>query len=174
VWEIFGGIFRSNSDALSNIKSLVLENPEMANFFVKIGKGFEWLGKELFTAAVWVPKIVTIERHVEADAATILPEIGTLIDDAGAVAVAAVKDGSADLATVESLIAAITVAGASKGLNIAQDATVVAAFEAFIKQITTSGNFADVITALKALVLSYEKLGTSVKAVLVQLEKDAA
>lgn len=145
----------------------------MSNFFQKIGEGFEWIGKELAKAVTWVPKIVTIVDDVENDAGTILPEIGQVIDDAGIVVTTAVKDGGSDVASAEALITAIVAAAAQEGINIAADTAVAAAFETFIKTVTTSSNFADLITAVKNLTLAYDKLGGSIKTALTQLETAA-
>ena len=142
-------------------------------FLSAIEKGFVWIGKELKKAAEWVPKLIVLVDDVEKDATTLLPELGIVIDDAGEVVKAAVKDSGADIAAAEALIAAITAAVAAKGLNIAQDEGVAKAFEAFIKQVANSSNYADLIAAVKALVLSYDTLGGSVKAALAKLEADA-
>lgn len=128
-------------------------------FLSAVEKGFVWIGKELKKAAEWVPKLIVLVDDVEKDTTTLLPELGIVIDDAGEVVKAAVKDSGADIAAAEALIAAITAAVAAKGLNIAQDEGVAKTFEAFIKQVANSSNYADLIAAVKALVLSYDTLG---------------
>jgi hypothetical protein len=145
----------------------------MANIFSEVVKGFEWLGKEIADAPAQVKKVLTIANDVKADAATLLPEVVTVIDDVDAVAVAAVKDGGAALSDAESLGAAIVAAAQKDGVDIASDLAVVTAFEAFIKQVTTSSNWADLVAANKKLVTDYDALGASAKAALEQLEAAA-
>jgi hypothetical protein len=145
----------------------------MSNFFQEIDEGFVWIGKELVKAVDWAPRLMTIVSDVEADTPTILPELGAVIDDAGVVVTAAVKDSGADIAAAEALIAAVTAACAAKALNIAADSAVVSAFETFIGTITASSNYAALLTAVKMLVTDYDKLGATVKTALAKLESDA-
>jgi len=145
----------------------------MANIFSEMVKGFSWLGKEIVDAPAQIKRVLTIADDVKADAATLLPEVVTVIDDVDAVAVAAVKDGGAALSDADQLGVAILLAAQQDGVNIASDAAVVTALEAFIRQVTTSSNWSDLIAANKKLVADYDTLGASAKAALRQLEADA-
>jgi len=145
----------------------------MANVFSEIVKGFVWLGKEIVNAPAQIKKVLTIAEDVKADAGTLLPEVLTVIDDVDAVALAAVKDGGAALTDADTLVAAIVLAAKSDGINIADDESVVSAFQAFIAQVTNSNNWSDLIAANKKLVADYDVLGASAKAALEQLEAAA-
>jgi len=142
----------------------------MANVFSEIAKGFVWLGKEIVDAPAQIGKVLTIADDVKADAQTLLPEVVTVIGDVDAVALAAVKDGGAALTDADALAAAIVSAAQKDGLDIASDEAVVTAFGAFIKQVTTSSNWSDLIAANKKLIADYDVLGASAKAALEQLE----
>lgn len=146
----------------------------MANFFQKIASGFVWIGKEIAKASTWIPKVVTLVDDVEGDASTLLPELAKVVDDAGEVAVAAVKDSGADIAAAEGLVAAIVTAAKADALNIADDEAVAAAFKTFIAAVTASSNYLDMLAAVKTLVTDYDALGASAKAALAKLEADAA
>lgn len=145
----------------------------MSNFFQKVGAGFVWIGKELAKAAEWVPKLVTLVNEVKADAGTILPEIATVIDDAGDVATAAVTDSGAAIAAAQNLVAAIVAAAKADALNIAADETVASTFQTFITEVSTKSTWGDVLTALQQLVTDYDTLGGAVKTALTQLEAAA-
>jgi len=145
----------------------------MANIFSEIVKGFTWLGKEIVDAPAQIKRVLTIADDVKADAGTLLPEVVTVIDDVDAVAVAAVKDGGAALSDADKLGVAILTAAQKDGIDIASDAAVVTALEAFIQQVTTSSNWSDLIAANKKLVTDYDTLGASAKAALEQLEAAA-
>jgi len=108
----------------------------MADVFSEMAKGFVWLGKEMADAPARIKKVLTIAEDVKADAGTLLPEVLTVIDDVDAVALAAVKDGGAALSDADALVAAIVLAAKSDGVNIAEDESVVSAFQAFIAQVT--------------------------------------
>lgn len=142
-------------------------------FFSEIVNGFKWLGKELSIAPKWIQKVVTITSDVEEDAATLCPQLITLIADVDSVAVAVVKDGGAAFISVEALSVAILAAVSSKGLNISQDAAVVAAFQTFITEVTASGTWTDVLTSTKKLIADYDTFGATAKAALQKLEDDA-
>lgn len=143
------------------------------NFFKAIENGFIWVGKELQKAVIWVPKLVVLADDVEDDANTILPGIAAVIDDSAAVVGAAVKDSGSDIAAAEALAVAISAAAAAGLTNILADESVVSAFEGFIKVVTTSSNYTDLLTAIKKLTVDYEALGSNVKTALVKLENDA-
>ncbi|HEX3941372.1 MAG TPA: hypothetical protein VHX11_07820 [Acidobacteriaceae bacterium] len=142
------------------------------NFLSVFAKPFVWIGKELKKAAEWVPTLIRLVNDVKGDT-SLLPQVATVVDDSGDVVRAAVKDSGADILAAEALVAAIATAFAAKALNIAEDEAVATAFEAFIKQVANSANYADFMTAVKKLVLDYDALGVSVKAALAKLEKDA-
>ena len=142
----------------------------MANIFSEIVKGFTWLGKEIVDAPAQIKRVLTIANDVKADAGTLLPEVVTVIDDVNAVAIAAVRDGGAALTDADTLGAAILTAAQKDGVDIASDAAVVTALEAFIRQVTTSSNWSDLIAANKKLVTDYDLLGAGAKAALEQLE----
>jgi len=144
----------------------------MTNIFADLIKGLAWLGKEIVAVPTMLSKWLTLTDDVKADAETILPELVTLIDDVDAVCVAAVKDSGAAITDAEVLVAAIAAAVASGYVNIIEDEAVIAAFNTFISQVTTTANFADVFVALKALVAQYDVIGSSVKAAIVKLEAD--
>jgi len=142
----------------------------MANIFSEVVKGFTWLGKEIVDAPAQIKRVLTIANDVKADAGTLLPEVVTVIDDVNAVAIAAVRDGGAALTDADTLGAAILTAAQKDGVDIASDAAVVTALEAFIRQVTTSSNWSDLIAANKKLVTDYDLLGAGAKAALEQLE----
>jgi hypothetical protein len=146
---------------------------EKMNIFTKIASGFVWIGQEIGKAVTWLPKIIKLSDDVKTDAATLLPELAQVVEDVSILAKAAVTDSAADLASAEALIAAIGAAARSNALNIAADIGVVAALEDFIQTVTNSSNYADVIAAVKTLVVDYDKFGASAKLALGQLEKDA-
>lgn len=138
-----------------------------------LAKPFVWIGKEVKAASEWVPKLVVLVDDVKADAKTLLPELGQVVDSVASVAKTAVKDSAADITAAENLVTAIT-AAATQGLgNIASDEGVVSAFEGFIKQVSTTSNYADLMSAIKDLVTNYDTLGASVKTALTKLEQDA-
>jgi hypothetical protein len=141
-------------------------------FFAKIANGFVWIGKEIGKAASWLPAIVQLSDDVKADAATLLPALAQVVDDVAQLAKAAVADSAHDIASAEGLVAAIVTATKSNALNIADDEVVVASFAGFIKTVTASTNYADALTAVKTLVLDYDRFGASAKTALAQLEKD--
>lgn len=143
-------------------------------FFGKIASGFVWIGKEIGHAVAWLPKVVKISEDVEKGAATLLPELAQVVEDVAALAKAAVADSASDIAAAEGLLAAIAAASEAKALNIAADIAVVSAFETFIKTVTTTSNYADVLNAVKTLVVDYDKFGGSAKAALQELEGDCA
>jgi hypothetical protein len=148
------------------------------NVFSKDVAGLEWLGKEIVQVGAMLPRVVTVVDDVDGDAQTVLPELVTVVDDVDALAVAAVKDGGACLSAAETLTAAIMAEAEDAETSnipaaIAGAPGVVAAFEAFVTEVTTKGTWADVLSAQSKLVTDYDKLGTTVKAAIVKLEQDA-
>lgn len=143
-------------------------------FFAKIASGFVWVGKEIGHAVSWLPKVVRISDDVKNDASTLLPELAQVVEDVANLAKAAVADSASDIVVAENLLAAIVTASRSNALNIAADVAVISAFEGFIQTVTTKSNYADVLNAVKTLVVDYDKFGGSAKGALKQLEKDCA
>ena len=141
-------------------------------FFAKLAGGFGWIGKEIGEAVMWLPKVVKISDDVKNDAETLLPELAQVVEDVAGLAKAAVKDSASDLVSAEALLAAIMTAYNAKALNVAADFAVVSAFETFIKTVTKTSNYADVLEALKKLVVDYDKFGGSAKMALMKLEED--
>ena len=140
----------------------------------KLASGFVWIGKEIGNAVAWLPKVVKISDDVKQDAATLLPELAQVVEDVANLTKAAVADSASDMAAAEALLAAIVTAYKSDALNIAADVAVVSAFEAFIETVTKTSNYADVLEAVKTLVVDYDKFGGSAKAALGKLEQDCA
>lgn len=143
-------------------------------FFAKIASGFVWIGKEIGNAVSWLPKVVRVSDDVKAEAGTLLPELAQVVEDVAALAKAAVADSASDMASAENLLAAIVAASKADALNISADAAVVSAFQAFIKTVTQTSNYADVLSAVKTLIVDYDRFGGSAKAALAALEKDCA
>lgn len=145
----------------------------MNKLFSEIAKGLTWVGKELSKVADWLPKVVTVVDDVEVDATKVLPELVIVVEDVDKLALAAVQDGGSVITKAESLTAAIVMAATQDGLNIASDSAVVAAFEAFIADVTSTSSWSDLLSALKQLVTDYDKLGATAKAEIEKLESDA-
>ena len=143
------------------------------NVFAKIAGGCLWIGKEIGKAVTWLPKIVRLSDDVRADAKTLLPELAQVVEDVALLAKAAVADSAQDLMAAENLVAAIALAVKSDALNIAADEAVIAAFAGFIKTVTTSSNYGDVLSAVKALVVDYDKFGASAKLAFSKLRREA-
>lgn len=145
----------------------------MNKFFADVVADAKWIGKKIASAATWVPKLIKISDDVEADAPVVIPELVTVIDGVEALGVAAIKDGGAFLSDFGVLTAAVAQAVAARGANFGEDAAVLAAAEALIQKLGTVSSYADVVGAVKQLVVSYDALGATVKAELLQLEADA-
>jgi len=84
-----------------------------------------------------------------------------------------VKDGGAALTSAAKLTAAIVLAAENKALSIADDEAVVTAFEAFITEVTTKGNWSDILTAQQKLVIDWDTFGAAAEAALKKLDADA-
>jgi len=143
------------------------------NPFSAVVKGLKWVGKELTAVPSWIKKVITVTDDVEQDAQTLLPEAVTVLEDSGAVVVAAVKDSGADLTAADALVAAIEAAAQADGVNIEDDENVIAALKAFGTQVTSTTNFKDVLTAVKKLVVDWDALEGGATAALKKLEADA-
>ena len=140
------------------------------NIFSEVVKGLTWVGKELAIVPDWIKKVVTVTNDVEKDAETLLPETVLLIEDVDALVVAAVKDSGSAITSAESLVEAITTAAKDDAINIAEDEAVLVAFKAFISEVTTSSNYADVIAAEKKLVVDFDGFKGDAVAALQKLE----
>lgn len=141
-------------------------------FFTEIVAGLKWVGKELALVPNWINKVVATTGDVEKDAVTLLPEIVLVVQDADALVLAAVKDSGADLTAAEALVAAITTAAQADGINILDDEAVVTALKAFVTQVTTTSNYADILAAIKKLVVDFDTFKGDAAAALQKLEAD--
>lgn len=141
-------------------------------FFTEIVAGLKWVGKELVLVPDWINKVVTTTGDVEKDAVTLLPETVLVIQDADALVAAAVKDSGADLSAAEALVASITTAAQADGINILDDEGVVTALKAFVTQVTNTTNYADILAAVKKLVVDFDTLKGDAAAALKKLETD--
>lgn len=89
-------------------------------------------GRSVCRLALLICRIVSVSRDLHQNVAelvqtgtSVLAQSAQVLEDAGAVAEAAIKDGASSLLTLESLIVAIGNAAAVKGLNVASDEQVV-------------------------------------------------
>ena len=147
------------------------------SIFSEVAKGFTWLGKEILTPFGAVKKAIVLSDDLKADAETLLPQVTVLVEDVDALAVAAVKDGGAAVSVAETLVAAIVkTATDADAINIAgalKDVpAVVAAFEAFIAEVTAKSTWSDVLTAQAKLITDYDTLGASAKTAVAKLQAD--
>ncbi len=141
-------------------------------FLAEVVTGLKWFGAEVEKAVDFVPKIIEITDDVEADAATLLPEAVSVFTDVENLALAAIKDGGQVVSSAQVLALAITEAYTAKLLNISQDEAVVAAFEGFVKEVTATATWIDVLAAISTLVTDWDKFGASSKAAVAKLESD--
>lgn len=143
------------------------------HIFVEIGKGFEWVGEEIGQVFMHLPMILRLTDDAEQAATTALPETITVIEDAGALVTATVKDSGVFLASLAALSAAIAKAGADRALNVAEDLAVVAAFEAFCQSFAAT-NVADILSTWRKLAEDTKTLDATVVTTLKKLEQDVA
>lgn len=141
------------------------------NVFGDIVKGLTWVGKELALVPDWIKKVVTVTDDVEQDAETLLPQTVTLIEDVEGLVTAAVKDSGGALTALDALVASVTTAAQADAINFADDEDVLVKFKAFAATIV-SGNYADVITAEKKLVVDFDAFKGNAAAALQKLEAD--
>lgn len=141
------------------------------HIFTEIGKGFEWVGKEIGKLFCDLPKLLRLTEDAEQAATNVLPETIAVIEDAGALAAATVKDSGVFLASLAGLSAAIAKAYADKALNLSEDVAVVTAFENFCKAFTST-NVADILSAWHKLATDTKMLDETVIATLKKLEAD--
>jgi hypothetical protein len=140
--------------------------------FVAIGKGVKWVGVEIEKGFTELPKLIKLADDVKEDVPVIIPEVTTLVADAGALATATVKDSGTFISATAALGVAIEQAVAAKALDIVADESVATAFENLVKAFEGE-NVADILTAWNKLVTDAQKLSTSTSAALKQLEADA-
>jgi hypothetical protein len=150
----------------------------MANPFTEIVAGLKWLGSKIAKVADWLPKVITLADDVDADATTVLPELTAVVEDADALAVAAVKDGGAALAATATLVAQIEAEAttASSGNFIAaleNSQTLLTAAEAWWSAVVSHGSYSDVIAAEQKLVKDYDTFGATAKTAVEKLEANA-
>ena len=147
----------------------------MSNVFVKVGKGLEWVGKEIASLVTDVPKalskLITLSDDAKAIASDAGTEVIALTTDVTALVVAVAKDDGASLQAISALITAVEAAGAAELLNPAADAAVLAAVSAFCKTINTS-NYQDVLTAIAKVIADGKSLSEVVIADVKKLVAD--
>lgn len=141
------------------------------NIFSEVVKGLTWVGKELALVPDWIKKVVTVTDDVEQDAETLLPQTVTLIEDVEGLVTAAVQDSGSALTALDALVASVTTAAQADAINFADDKDVLVKFKAFASTIV-SGNYADVITAEKKLVVDFDAFKGNAAAALQKLETD--
>lgn len=139
--------------------------------FAEIGKGFKWLGEEVGKVFSELPMMLRLTSDVEQAATTVLPETIAVVQDAGELASATVKDSGVFLAALAALSAAITKALADKALNVAEDMAVAAAFQELCRAFTTA-NVADMLSAWQKLAEDAKTLDATIIATLTKLEQD--
>lgn len=140
--------------------------------FAVIVSALTWVGKEVDLVPKEIEKVVTVTKDVEADAATLCPQVVTLIDDVGNLVTSAVKDAGSAITVVDNLIGAIIAAAKADAINIADDEAVVAAFEAVVTEVTTKTNYVDVFDAIHKLTADYDVFAPAVRAAVAKLEAD--
>jgi hypothetical protein len=131
------------------------------NPFKKIVSGLVWLGKEVAKPFVEAKKIITIVPELEQDAQSLLPEAIAVIDDAGSLSVAAVKDGGEMVTLLEAAITDAETGNVTGAL---------ASAEQLFSDVTHLATFKDVVTKWKQLVVDYDKLGADGEAALKRVE----
>ena len=141
--------------------------------FVEIGKGFKWVGHEVGQVFVELPRLLRLTHDVEEAATTVLPETIAVVQDAGALVRATVKDSGVFLGALAGLSAAVTKAMAGKAMNVAADMAVIAAFQEFCHAFDRT-NVADILAAWQKLAEDTKTLDASVLATLKKLEEDMA
>jgi hypothetical protein len=144
----------------------------MGNFFKAIVKGLDWVGVHFVDIFTTLPKLIKTANQVTADASTLIPDIAVVLNDCDKIVAAGIEDSGSALTAIGVLVTSITTAATSDGLNIASDGAVVAAFDAFISDVTSKSNFKDVLTAYAQLVVDFDKLKTTIHTDIEQIEAD--
>src|SRR5580698_3063835 len=142
------------------------------SIYAKIAAGLEWFGKEIGKGLADLPKVIVLAEDVEQDAQEVLPEVITVVQDAGSLVAATAKDSGKFLVSFAALTGAVSLAIANKALNISADTAVVTAFENFCSDFQTE-NVQDVLTAWHQLASDTAKLDATVVAALKKLKADA-
>lgn len=142
------------------------------SIFDKIVAGAEWLGKTIGKGLAAVPKIIRLTEDAEEAAHDALPQVITVVEDAGALAIAATKDSGKFLVALAGLSKAVAAAGADKGVNISADKTVVTAFEQLVADFDEA-NVSDILTAFHKLVTDAQALDSTVLVALDKMKADA-
>lgn len=146
----------------------------MSNVFVKIGHGLEWVGEEAEKLVVDVPKALDKLIVLSDDAKKIASDADTQVilvfGDVSSLVSAVAKDDGASLQAIAALITAGETAIAADGLDVPDDAAVLAAASVFFKSINGT-NYADVLkaiaklindgkTSVSVVIQDFKKLGT--------------
>ena len=137
-----------------------------------IAKPFVWLAHEIGRGLKELPKLLTLTQDAESAACECLPKVQIVVEDAGALVAASIKDSGSLVADLTTLGAAIEAAYAAKATNVAADEKVVAVLAKLCADYNQTG-WADVMTAWNALVKDVQMLDASVIADLQKLEADA-
>jgi len=139
--------------------------------FVEIGRGFQWLGEEIGKVFVELPMMLRLTHDAEQAATTVLPETIAVVQDAGALVNATIKDSGVFLAALAALSVSITKALEDKALNVAEDLAVATAFQEFCRAFTAT-NVADILSAWQKLAEDTKTLDATVVSTLKKLEQD--
>lgn len=142
------------------------------NIFDKFIAGLDWFGKKVGEGITALPKVIRLADDAEDAAKEALPEVLTVVNDAGQLVIASAKDGGNFLASFAALSAAISLAVAGKAINIPADEAVAATFETFIAEFKEQ-NVSDILTAWHQLATDTQKLDATVVASLQKIKKDA-
>ena len=142
------------------------------NFFKKILSGIEWFGKEVGKVFADLPKLIKLTDDAKNVGVNVVPEAIVVLQDAGKLSTAVVKDSGVFIKGFANLADKISAAIAAKALDPTADVAVVKAFEAFVKDFNAT-NVQDVIAALDTIVANTQKLDATVVAGLKKLEADA-
>jgi hypothetical protein len=142
------------------------------SLIAKLKAGVVWFGKEIGKGIARLPKILRIAEDAEKTAQDALPLVLVVVEDAGALAAATAKDSGVFITAFAELSGAITLAVATKAMNISADTAVVAAFENFCSKFN-SDNVHDVLTAWEQLSADTHKLDTALLTDVEKLEADA-
>ncbi len=134
------------------------------NIFKDIVKGLEWVGTGIEKVVVGADKIITVVPELEADAHTLLPEAIAIIDAAGNLALASVKDGGTVVFDFQVILADAKNGNISAALNATAN---------LFSDATSVATFADVLSSFSNLVVAVDTFGTDGAAALKKLEQDA-
>jgi hypothetical protein len=142
------------------------------NILEKAVAGLEWFGKEIGKGLAALPKIIRLTEDAEQAAQEAIPQVLSVVTDAGELVTASAKDSGVFLSSLAALSSSIAAAVSAKALNISADEAVAGAFENFIKTFNAK-NVEDVITAWDKLASDTKALDATVLAALEKIKKDA-